>query len=112
MTSTQLDAIQAPVVPPEYAVDNPERDLSNQPVTIQLMSHDPCLVNVIRNQTDVVQANIAYLLNVPATDLTIIPPVVDGVVGLLQMKSHHKAKKATSLLAVRHCLNAALLHEL
>lgn len=84
------------------------------PARVQMLTRDPCLVHLLRSDTDRFRKRIAYLLGLPENKVVVDPPLVKGTVGLMQVEtSGHSTKRMhqVTVLAVQHC-NAGDLSKL
>lgn len=73
---------------------------------VQMLTRDPCLVQMLRQHTENFREKISMLLGVPMDKLIIDPPPVKGTVGLLQLESHVGTEghsRQVPVMAVQHC---------
>jgi len=77
------------------------------PARVQMLTRDPCLVELLQTQTSYFQKSLAFYLAVPEDKLLINPPPVRGTVGLLQLSHSVQTRSTrdpnTPVLAIQHC---------
>lgn len=77
-----------------------------QPSRIQMLTRDPCLVQLLQSQTTYFRKKLSFLLGLPEEKVIIEPPLVKGTVGLLQVSTRtHTESQAHQVpfLVVQHC---------
>lgn len=105
MTVSEYKALQdsskrTAIVQPSAAAAGPP------PARIQMLTRDPCLVQLLRSETPHFREKIAELLGVPEDKVIIDPPAVKGTVGLMQFDTFvntEERMRQVPVLAVRHC---------
>lgn len=81
------------------------------PSRVQMLTRDPCLVYLLREQTIIFKKKIAEFLDMPPNKVIVDPPPVKGTVGLLQLDTSVNSEtevRAVPMLGIRQCNLAQL----
>lgn len=110
MTVSEYDAWLAAHPEPSTTEDDDDDDDHEPdgppPARVQMLTRDPCLVQMLRERTHYFEKMLAKMLGLPEDQVIVEPPPVKGTVGLLQLSTRANLESETRqqpFLGIHRC---------